>query len=90
MFLKFAPHNVVFLLGINDTAEGVEKKLSLLSALPNSRAQRLLKSWSHPESLMIRGREHAANILSGHPVQQRGGSAGGNATSQARTSLRSG
>nr|CAD7267101.1 unnamed protein product [Timema shepardi] len=50
---------------MDDTTEGVQRKLRLLLLLPRSRAKRLLNQWAHPVSFMLRAREHALNILSG-------------------------
>ncbi|XP_012217825.1 protein pigeon [Linepithema humile] len=64
----------IILADISDTKENVVQKLKLLSLLPRSRAKRLLNQWLHPVSLMLRAREHAANILCGEISQSRTGS----------------
>lgn len=52
-------------LDIVDDKEGVMKKLDLIQNLPHSRSKRLMNQWSHPASIILRAREHAADILSG-------------------------
>jgi len=47
----------------------VLKKLDLLQSLPHSRAKRLMNQWSHPMSVMLRAREHAAEILGGMSIR---------------------
>lgn len=45
------------------------KKLDLIQNLPHSRAKRLMNQWSHPVSVMLRAREHAAEILGGMSIR---------------------
>jgi len=45
------------------------KKLDLIQSLPHSRAKRLMNQWSHPVSVMLRAREHAAEILGGMSIR---------------------
>lgn len=54
---------------IVDNKEGVMKKLDLIQHLPHSRAKRLMNQWAHPVSVMLRAREHAAEILGGTSIR---------------------
>ena len=58
--------NILIILDINDSGDGVERKMTLLSQLPRTRARRLLNNWDNPISLRIRGQDHAANVLAGN------------------------
>lgn len=60
---------VLFDTDIVDNKDGVMKKLDLIQSLPHSRAKRLMNQWSHPVSLMLRAREHAAEILGGMSIR---------------------
>lgn len=65
-------HFFIFLIVITDIVdnkEGVMTKLNLIQNLPHSRAKRLMNQWSHPVSIMLRAREHAAEILGGMSIR---------------------
>ncbi|EFN88104.1 protein pigeon [Harpegnathos saltator] len=83
MFLQYIQRSVfelqvdvgkAILADMSDAKKDVIQKLGLLSLMPRSRAKRLLNQWLHPVSLMLRAREHAANILCGEESQSRVGS----------------
>lgn len=70
---KFSDTSLI--IDLDDSKDNVNRKLRLLATLPRSRAKRLLNSWNHPFSLMLRSRDHANNILSGNQMHSRGSSA---------------
>lgn len=60
---------LIVITDIVDNKEGVMTKLNLIQNLPHSRAKRLMNQWSHPVSIMLRAREHAAEILGGMSIR---------------------